>query len=95
MTAAQHTPTNGREANEQGFYEHQCPFPSDSCEADQWRQEWSDAQIDREMWEDENFHSAKAEGSASCGRCGSEMKGRAGDFGFCGECNAEIDDHDD
>lgn len=64
-TAAKHTPANGREANEQGFYEHQCPFPSDSCEADQWRQEWSDAQVARELWEDQNFHSALATGSAA------------------------------
>lgn len=53
-------PTNGREANEQGFYERDCPFPMDSCEADQWRQDWNDAQIDRELWEDENFRACAA-----------------------------------
>jgi hypothetical protein len=53
-------PTNGREANEQGFYLRDYPFANGSAEAARWIQEWNDAQIDRELWEDENFRRCSA-----------------------------------
>lgn len=55
-------PTSGREANEQGFYLRDCPFDESTYEsaaaAAQWRSDWNDAQIDREIWEDDNYHRA-------------------------------------
>jgi hypothetical protein len=53
-------PTNGREANEQGFYLRDCPYPLDCCERDTWVEQWNDAQIDRELWEDDNFRRCSA-----------------------------------
>lgn len=49
----------------------------------------------RSIFDDVDEDGTEDNECSSCARCGSEMEGRAGDFGFCGECNAEIDDHDD
>ena len=44
-------PTNGREANEQGYLQQHCPFPV-GPERDQWLRDWADAQLDRDLWLD-------------------------------------------
>jgi ribosome modulation factor len=51
-------PNNGREANERGFYLHECPLFNDPSKRDQWVSDWNDAQIDREIWEDANHERA-------------------------------------
>lgn len=103
MTAVQHTPGpddpgNGSRAYREGWSAQRNradvnagPYNPGTAEGTEWARGWHA----RHRWSARNAAIAKAEGSASCDRCGSEMKGRAGDFGFCGECNAEIDDHDD
>ena len=56
--------TNGRKANEDGFKREANPCAyiqaGKFCPAarDQWFAGWDDAQIDREIWEDENHRRA-------------------------------------
>jgi ribosome modulation factor len=48
----------GRRANEAGNPRSDCHLAEGTVARNSWLQGWDDAQIDRELWEDENFHRA-------------------------------------